>query len=316
MTGSCSLWDTLVIARYRAASIVIHNTLFVFSGYIDGSTSTNTYEYKLLPTAQPTVNPTTTPTDIPTSGPTGIPTSSPNTARTSTPTGAPTAVPSIAPSAWEDCIDETIQLDTGYIQLFVNINAVSRTMQIQLTAPKDIWFGIGFGSDAMSNTVAITVSSLGGTMAVRTRRLRHHLQGDIVSDALDDVQTTVFRANRMVNILQSWTMDELFDFSDFLVGNQCELPIIWAVGSNSVLGDHGSNRGSITLWSCMCSEDPTESPSQMPTKMPTEMPTVTDLVSTDLMPTDSIDILSSGANYVQLGFVTMVMVMCCTLFSF
>eukprot|EP01083_Nonionella_stella_P015069 42185_1 len=129
---------------------------------------------------------------VPTTGPTIVPTGSPNAARTSIPTGAPTTVPSTAPSAWEDCIE----LDTGSIQIFVNINAAIRTMQLQLTAQKDIWFGIGFGSDAMSNTVAITVSSIGGTMAVRTRRLRHHLQGDIVSDALDDVQTTVFGANR------------------------------------------------------------------------------------------------------------------------
>eukprot|EP01083_Nonionella_stella_P313818 1128155_1 len=70
--------------------------------------------------------PTTGPTIVPTSGPTGIPTGSPNAARTSIPTGAPTTVPSTAPSAWEDCIDETIQLDTGSIQIFVNINAAIR----------------------------------------------------------------------------------------------------------------------------------------------------------------------------------------------
>eukprot|EP01084_Bolivina_argentea_P244790 410001_1 len=86
-------------------------------------------------------------------------------------------------------------------------------------------------------------------------------------------------------------MDGLFDFSDFLNGNQCELPIIWAVGSNSVeLDNHGSNRGSVTLWSCMCTEDPTKSPSTIPT-------------AGEVMSTDSIDnIWSDGANYVQWSF--------------
>eukprot|EP01083_Nonionella_stella_P016267 45480_1 len=68
-------------------------------------------------------------------------------------------------------------------------------------------------------------------------------------------------------------MDGLFDFSDFFDGNQCQLPIIWAVGSNSMeLSNHGSNRGSVTIRSCLCTNDPSRTPSQMPTANPTDSP--------------------------------------------
>eukprot|EP01083_Nonionella_stella_P119096 355832_1 len=72
MAGSCSLWDTLVIARFGAPSIMFHNTLFVFSGWIDGS-ATKTYEYKVLSTPQPNPTPkptTATPSPAPTVRPT------------------------------------------------------------------------------------------------------------------------------------------------------------------------------------------------------------------------------------------------------
>eukprot|EP01083_Nonionella_stella_P189552 701218_1 len=152
-------------------------------------------------------------------------------------------------------------------------------------------------------------------MAVRPRRLRHHLQGDTVSTALDDTETTVFGSNRMVDIVQSWTMDGLFDFSDFLNGNQCELPIIWAVGSDKNFAGHGPNyRGSVTLRSCACpTSDPTSDPTSAPTKMPTTVPTGSPIATTD----DSFeDVNEDGAYYVQLSFGTMLLAACCALFSF
>eukprot|EP01083_Nonionella_stella_P208805 757522_1 len=88
ITGSCTLWDTLLTARDIAPSIVVQNTLFVFSGWIDDTPNTKTYEYKLLPTTQPTKSPTPNPTPT-TTAPSPTPT-------TTAPSPAPTVHPSTA----------------------------------------------------------------------------------------------------------------------------------------------------------------------------------------------------------------------------
>eukprot|EP01083_Nonionella_stella_P172111 589614_1 len=77
MTGSCTLWDTLLTARASALSIVVHNALFVFSGRSAMGKYMKTYEYKsLLPTPQPTKSPTPNPT---TTAPSPAPTVHPST---------------------------------------------------------------------------------------------------------------------------------------------------------------------------------------------------------------------------------------------
>eukprot|EP01083_Nonionella_stella_P142669 441907_1 len=150
------------------------------------------------PTSMPTKNPTGIPSVIPSISPTHIPTATP-------PSNYPTKPPTAQPSSrtWKDCIDETIEFGGGYIQLFIEIDVTNRDMQIQMTAPKHIWFGIGFGANKMNKTITITISSVNGNMAVRARRLQYHLEGDVVPSALDNIQTTTFASNRMVSVLQS-----------------------------------------------------------------------------------------------------------------
>eukprot|EP01083_Nonionella_stella_P311622 1111709_1 len=151
----------------------------------------------------PTIHPTWYPSQVPTHNPTINPSSNPTKGPTIH-TSSPTAQPSAVPTAWEDCVDETIQLSGAYMQILIKTSAQSREMEIQLTAPKHSWFGVGFGADRMNQTLAITVASVGGTIAVRSRRLQHHSQGDITSDALDNIQPTEFASNRQVTILNSW----------------------------------------------------------------------------------------------------------------
>eukprot|EP01083_Nonionella_stella_P235032 826900_1 len=97
------------------------------------------------PTSMPTKNPTGIPSVIPSISPTHIPTATP-------PSNYPTKRPTAQPSSrtWKDCIDETIEFGGGYIQLFIEIDVTNRDMQIQMTAPKHIWFGIGFGANKMN----------------------------------------------------------------------------------------------------------------------------------------------------------------------
>eukprot|EP01083_Nonionella_stella_P286027 973485_1 len=259
------------------------------------------------PSKSPTNNPSKSPTDIPSESPSDVPSESPTNNPSNSPTNNPTSIPTKGPTsqpstvvrAWEDCIDETIQFSGGYMQLFIQFDATNRDMQIQMTAPKHIWFGIGFGANKMNKTITITISSVNGNMAVRARRLQYHLEGDVVPSVLDNIQTTTFASNRMVSILQSWAMNGLFDFSDFFDGNNCELSFIWAAGSDRVvLSDHGpNNRGSVTLWSCLCSEDPTKNPSSMPIGGSTDMPTARPTEA----PIEDVDV-ESDASYVEWWF--------------
>eukprot|EP01083_Nonionella_stella_P094417 264865_1 len=244
------------------------------------------------PTKPPSKTPTTSPSDSPSNKPTDGPTQKPSKSPTvSQPTDAPTK------TSWEDCIDETIQLDAGSIQLFINSDTANKAMQIQLSAPNDVWFGIGFGGNTMNRTtLALTVSMVNGMMRLSPRRLHDHAKGVKLSDALDSIDTTEVGDIRAVTLVKPWAMDGLFDFSDFLSGEQCELPIIWAVGSDKNFAGHGPNyRGSVTLRSCACpTSDPTSDPTSAPTKMPTTVPTGSPIATTD----DSFeDVNEDGAYY-------------------
>eukprot|EP01083_Nonionella_stella_P032135 87948_1 len=232
------------------------------------------------PAACITLRPTSSPTALtlsPTAStlsPTLIP-----SAATLSPTQRPTLSPTastLPPTAWEDCIDEAISLSetTLPMSIFIKINPPSQEMELILTSSKNMWFAIGFGSDTMDGTFVITAALVEGSMVVTPRRLGYHTQGDAMVNTLDDATSTVIGGSRWVTVRKSWTMDGLFDFSDFFEGRMCELPVIWAVGSgNSVeFGNHGANnRGSTVLRSCRCTKDPTGSPTASPTKVPIEI---------------------------------------------
>eukprot|EP01084_Bolivina_argentea_P281780 482202_1 len=174
------------------------------------------------PSNNPSINPSNYPTITPSNEPSAGPTRDPlSDGRTADPTQSPTAFPSTAPTAWRECIDEGIKLNgTGSIQISMMISAVSREIEIKLIAPKNAWFGVGFGGNTMNRTrLALTVSSVDGIMRMKPRRLEDHVEGAILSDALDTIDTTMeIGNNRVITLVTSWTMDGWFDFSDFFVG--------------------------------------------------------------------------------------------------
>eukprot|EP01083_Nonionella_stella_P058906 154182_1 len=87
--------ESLAIAVYLTAPVVVNGTLFAFGGYAYGSgqASIQNWQYTVLPTPEPT---TSNPTSIPTSNPTEIPTVL-TKAPTALPTVPPTNFPTIAP---------------------------------------------------------------------------------------------------------------------------------------------------------------------------------------------------------------------------
>eukprot|EP01083_Nonionella_stella_P288047 980396_1 len=57
-TGSCELWDNLNIAVALPATIIVHNVLYVFGGVqMEANGDIDRYQYKVLPTSQPTADP-------------------------------------------------------------------------------------------------------------------------------------------------------------------------------------------------------------------------------------------------------------------
>eukprot|EP01083_Nonionella_stella_P094418 264873_1 len=193
----------------------------------------------------------------------------------------------------------------------IAISAASKEIEIKLAAPKSVWFGVGFGGNTMIDSgLVLTVSMVNDMMRLSPRRLDDHAQGVKLSNALDSIDTTEVGDIRAVTLVKPWAMDGLFDFSDFLSGEQCELDIIWAVGTDKNFAGHGANaRGSTTLRSCVC---PTSDPTSAPTKMPNAEPTGSPITTTD----DSTGINENGAHYLQLSFGTMLLAACCALFSF
>eukprot|EP01083_Nonionella_stella_P036893 100640_1 len=304
-----------------------------------GQTRNPTNFPTISPTKQPTVTTTAKPTDTPTrrptsapiiptphptrlpliSGQTHAPTTSPSAKPTMSPTQSPTVAPTLSPSQGPtsspvvpiDCIDEAIELNELSVSLYVQIIAARREMKLVLTAPQNRWFGIGFGAVHMNRTRAITVASDGSVIVVTPRGLGYHSAGDIMPNALDGVQAVVFGERRSITVETSWTMDGLFDFSDFFDGKECELSIIYAVGRSEndlQLTGHGANRGSVVVRSCMCSPSPTANPIIAPSAAPSTIPTT-------VTGSPTLEALESGANSAQCSFLSFFVMICFVMFS-
>eukprot|EP01083_Nonionella_stella_P031169 85329_1 len=258
----------------------------------------------LPPTIVPTLLPTAPPTIFPTSrAPSLLPTSAPIV--TASPTITPSRSPTLAPLAWDDCVVDTIQSGSLFLQIFIAIKVQNRQMKLVLTGPKNTWFGIGFGAHAMNNTRVITISEIDGTVSVTGRRLGYHVQGETISNVLNDATETVMGGTRSITILNAWSLEGLFDFSDFFEGTLCSLPIIWAGGVNNALqlSGHGTgNRGSANLYSCMCTQEPTSIATDIPSNAPTHNPIETAPPTTTAKPTTAptMGAMSSNASYMRL----------------
>eukprot|EP00658_Telonema_sp_P-2_P022442 TRINITY_DN18969_c0_g1_i6.p1 TRINITY_DN18969_c0_g1~~TRINITY_DN18969_c0_g1_i6.p1 ORF type:complete len:756 (-),score=152.50 TRINITY_DN18969_c0_g1_i6:372-2639(-) len=147
--------------------------------------------------------------------------------------------------------------NNSLIQLSVSLSSEKNTTLISLSGPAAVWFGIGFGTQFMSNSpYAIIVD--GDTGLVHERILGDHAPGVLLKGSIQVVSNHVSAGLRTVTLsrpLQGLTpQHHSFD------PKQITLEYIAAVGSTAAFGYHESKTaGTVGLWpssplsaACIC----------------------------------------------------------------
>jgi len=143
LARTCESVGSLAVNTSWAASIIVHNTLYIFGGWNDGGTM-DTYQYITLPTKDPTLAPTGNPTNYPSislidprtpSSATESPTNYPSLRSTENPTNNPTLLPSMA--ATNNPTVSTINFPTNNPVQSVSNEPTSSPLNVQVNPTID-----------------------------------------------------------------------------------------------------------------------------------------------------------------------------------
>eukprot|EP01084_Bolivina_argentea_P009203 17205_1 len=240
------------------------------------------------PTVRPTHAPSEQPTDEPTAPqheviapssksptmsdePTDQPTASPITPNPTTPfpttpfptTSNPTAAagPPFVPE-FKSCITSTTVIGNGdnEISISMQINMEEETMLIKIIGPSKYWFGVGFGTQRMEGTYAITVEDDENDEFIVAERIlgNWQLMGDIISitnvDTYDLIKTTV-DGKRLITFKRPWYDSKTFNFYHLFRCHVDEINIISAYGYGPNIAYHNQRSNDAVLTGCGCHDN-------------------------------------------------------------
>merc|ERR1719242_1519493 len=109
-------------------------------------------------------------------------------------------------------------------------------MQIKIIGPTSRWFGVGFGSDSMSNTYSIIAH--GDDFNVTERTLSSSSGGTELSVS-GNVSVSESGDSRTLVLEREYNVDGTFDFTDFMECTDMSIDIISAKGSDTSFAYHG-----------------------------------------------------------------------------
>ena len=135
--------------------------------------------------------------------------------------------------------DKATTLFSAVATSFVNVSVVMDTtkdeVSITLTGPSEVWFGVGFGAQAMKNNPwTIIVDGYGN---VTERNLADHAPGNKLQPSVEIVSSQVDEENsrRMVTVTRP-LQGQYFTFSTGAI----DIPFINAIGSSPELSYHAN----------------------------------------------------------------------------
>eukprot|EP01079_Euglenida_sp_SAG-EU17-18_P002443 gene2443-3214_t len=123
----------------------------------------------------------------------------------------------------------------------------NHTATITLHGPPDVWFGVGFGTQLMSDKPYTIV--VDGSGSVSERKLDDHAPGQPLQPSVAVLSNTVSSGVRTV-VLQRPLKGATSNHFSFVTTN-LSLPFISAIGPSAVFGPHGSSphgAGILNLW--------------------------------------------------------------------
>ena len=143
------------------------------------------------------------------------------------------------------------------VGLDMTVSNATGKVQITLTGPSTVWFGVGFFAETMLDApYAIIVD---GTGAVSERRLANHNSGRLLKTTVKVSSNTVANGMRTV-VLSRPALSADPDYANFTL-TDLTIPFISAVGSTPTLSFHKTKTAStLSLWPsssqpvCLCSQ--------------------------------------------------------------
>ena len=146
--------------------------------------------------------------------------------------------------------------DDTLVGLEMTVSNTTGTVEITLTGPSTVWFGVGFFADTMEQAPYSII--VDGTGAVSERRLANHASGRTLAPTVTVTSNTVKDDTRTV-VLTRPALSHGPDYANFSVSD-LEIPFISAIGSTSALSYHKAKTAStLALWPsaqqpvCLCS---------------------------------------------------------------
>ena len=114
---------------------------------------------------------------------------------------------------------------------------IDNKVLLNITGPKDVWFGIAFNASTMGN-LPYSIIVLGDT--VEERKLANHDMGTLLQSSIKILRNVIIGDKRSV-IISRDINNSYYNFND-----QLNIPILWANGQSETFGYHKS-RGATML---------------------------------------------------------------------
>eukprot|EP01043_Picozoa_sp_COSAG02_P015604 COSAG02_NODE_668_length_18685_cov_185.638976_10_plen_570_part_00 len=147
----------------------------------------------------------------------------------------------------------------GEVSIHLNMNEHQNMVTIELSGPDKVWFGGGFGADAMSGTYSIVVDGEG---KVSEHKLGNHAPGTVLQPSVKVISSKLLNGRRTVTLTRQIKLaDYAGNYYDFDLTSTI-LPVISAVGSGPTFSYHKTHSvATVTLFAesaptCVCAGTP------------------------------------------------------------
>lgn len=149
--------------------------------------------------------------------------------------------------------------------LSVFIDGETDTVTITMSHFCARWLGVGFGSNVMNGTYAIT-NTIDIDAANVERKLGYEDEGTVLTPTITVESDTQSNCVQTTVVSRAITIDGDSDYFDFsTIGDGTTIDIIWALGPSDYWGDKHSYKGSTTITFTQVTAAPTFEPTESPT---------------------------------------------------